>query len=107
MVSPSGDEPPSLRLSDVLQTIDQFDDGLTLYIATGEPIDLATTVVLIDEDMGEPPNGVSYLLEVHLVRNVLQVWKEWRGGQEPTLTEACAAVGFYASHDAYQPIDQD
>jgi hypothetical protein len=103
--SQSGDETSQLRLADVLRDIDEIDGDLTINIEKGRPVDPSTLIALIDEELAGPPEGVSYLLEVRLARDVLRVWKSWRGGRDPDIEEACSAVSFYAVHDAYQPVD--
>lgn len=105
MDSQSGDETSQLRLADVLRDIDEIDGDLTLYVEEGRPVGPSTLIALIDEELADPPQGLSYLLEVHLVRDVLRVWKSWRDGREPDIEEACSAISFYAVHDAYQPAD--
>ncbi|MGV9652145.1 hypothetical protein [Streptomyces sp. NPDC003554] len=89
----------------MLRGIDQFDGDLTIYSENGQPVGPSTLVAMIDEEVADRPEGMSYLLEVHLVRDVLRVWKSWRGGREPNAEEASAAVRFYATHDAYQPVE--
>jgi hypothetical protein len=49
--------------------------------------------------------GFTYLLEVDLAKDVIEVWGTFRNGRAPTLTEAAGAVVWYAEHDAYQPHD--
>lgn len=105
MDSRFGVESSKLRLGDALRDLDELDDGLTIYVASGRTVDLAIPAALVDEEIDDQPEGMAYLLEVHLARDVLRVWKAWRGGQEPTREEACSAVAYYASHDAYQPLD--
>ena len=46
---------------------------------------------------------MSYLLEVSLAKEVVQVWSEWRDGRRPTAIDKCEAVIYYAEHDAYLP----
>jgi hypothetical protein len=94
-----------LRDIDEIDEIDEIDGDLTIYIGEGRPVDPSTLIALIDEELAGPPEGVSYLLELHLVRDVLRVWRGWRGGDEPDIEEACSAVSFYAVHDAYRPVD--
>jgi hypothetical protein len=103
--SQSGGKNSQLRLGDVLRDIDHIDENLTIYGEEGQPIGPSILVALIDEEITGQPKGMTYLLEVHLVRDVLRVWKSWRGGREPNIEEACSAVGFYAAHDAYQPVE--
>jgi hypothetical protein len=104
--SPSGDEPQQqLSLADVIREIARLDPDLTVYVPSGEPVEPTTRVVLVDEEAEEQPDeGMTYLLEVHLMRDVLRVWKTWRGGREPTSSEACGAIAYYAKHVAYQPV---
>lgn len=69
-------------------------------------VDERTPVLLLvfdDEDEEPRPEGWRYLLEVLLAREVLEVWSDWRDGRVPSLTEACAAIAYYADYDAYQP----
>ena len=102
--SPYGDvESRQTELGDLLGGLDRIDDDLTIYVASGQPITLLVPAILVDEAAAGAPEGMTYLLEVHLARDVLRVWKEWRGGQKPTAEQACSAVAFYSSHDAYQP----
>lgn len=107
MDSPFGDvESGQAGLRDLLGSVDRIDDDLTIYVASGQPIGPSVPAVLVDEEAAGPPEGMAYLLEVHLVKDVLRVWREWRGGQEPTAEQACSAVAFYSSHDAYQPREE-
>ncbi|WP_157856326.1 hypothetical protein [Actinacidiphila yeochonensis] len=103
--SQSGDESSQLRLGDALRDLDELDGELTIYVASGQTVDLAIPAALVDEGIDNQPEGMAYLIEVHLARDVLRVWKAWRDGQEPTREEACSALSYYASHDAYQPRD--
>lgn len=107
MVSQSRDGLTLLKLVDVVRDIDELNSGLAIYAAHEQPVEVSTPVALVNEEIDDPPNGMSYLLEVHLVRDVLRVWKLWRPDREPTLAEACAAVSYYASRDAYQPTDEE
>jgi hypothetical protein len=49
--------------------------------------------------------GLSYLLEVDIAQEVLETWTAWRNGADPTPDQACAAIIHYATHDAYQPVE--
>jgi hypothetical protein len=77
-----------VRLSGWLMFLDQLDslnDDLTLYVPSRDPVAPDTPVALIDEDVDEEPQSMAYPLEVHLVKEVLRVWKAWRGGSDPNL----------------------
>ena len=45
------------------------------------------------------------LLTVENAVEVIDAWSKWRGGREPTRAERCAAVVYYAEHDAYMPLE--
>lgn len=50
--------------------------------------------------------GMRYLLEVWLAREVIAVWSNWRDGREPTSEEKLAAIVYYAENDAYLPLEE-
>jgi hypothetical protein len=54
---------------------------------------------------GRAASGFMYMLEADLVKEIIEVWSEWREGRTPTLAEAVGAVIWYAEHDAYQRTD--
>lgn len=103
MGSPSGANGP-VSMEQLLRGIDTYDEELTVYTPEGEDVVPETRVVLVDEEAGDPPADTVYLLEVELIKDVLRVWREWRGGAEPTIPQACEAVVHYAKHDAFQPV---
>ena len=49
--------------------------------------------------------GFTYMLEVDLAKEAVEVWSSWREGRIATLTEAISAVIWYTEHDAYQPVE--
>ena len=53
---------------------------------------------------GSIPEGLKYVLEVELAKEVLDTWSRWRSGRAPTTEEALQAILYYSEHDAYQPI---
>jgi hypothetical protein len=104
-------EPAPRTLANVVSQLDQMDDGDTIYAAK-DPHWRATShaVVALDSyDGSEPPgtSGFSYFLEVYLAKEIIDVWRNWRGGREPTLAQMCEALIFYATHDAYLPAEPE
>lgn len=87
-------------LQDVVQGLSAAADDATLYAA--RPWTAQSEAVVAIED--HPPTDLAYMLEVGLAREAIQVWSEWRQGASPSPQEACAAVVFYAEHDAYLPV---
>jgi hypothetical protein len=47
----------------------------------------------------------SYLLDVAIAKEVLDVWASWRSGATPSLAEAADAVTYYAANDSYKPTE--
>lgn len=98
-----------MTLAEIVENLPNIDDILTIYIDKEvEPSPLSrATVVFVDPDENALPAevvGMKYLLEVHLARDVLEVWQEWRDGRRPTTQEKCEAIIYYAENDAYLPV---
>jgi hypothetical protein len=89
-------------LADVLQQLGSFDDDETIFVAAAPAT--AETPAFVAPEGSEPP-GSLYLLEVYLAREVLDVWRDWRGLSEPSRQDAVDAVVYYAENDAYLPND--
>lgn len=90
-------------LLDVITELGSAQSGATIYAAV--PFAPESAAIVQDEpDDGSTPEGLTYLLEVDLARNVLEVWSRWRSGKEPTPREAVRAIIFYGERDAYEPL---
>jgi hypothetical protein len=96
------DEVQWVGLAELLDRIDGTGDDLVIYVEEGALVTLSSRVALVSED-DVPPEGMAYFLEVPLVKDVLRVWSDWRGGLRPGGEEACSAIVFYAVNDAFQP----
>jgi hypothetical protein len=90
-------------LLDVISELASADSEATIYAAVPFAPHSAAMVCVEREDGGSPA-GLSYLLEVDLAHDVLDVWARWRDGKEPTPEEATQAIIHYAVHDAYEPL---
>ena len=89
-------------LTDVVQHLGSLDDDHAIYVADQSPT--ADTPAYVGLE-GSEPAGWSYLLEVDLAREVLDVWRNWHG-HEPSREDAVAAVIYYAMNDAYVPTEE-
>ena len=56
-------------------------------------------------DKAVKAEGLRYFVEVALAKDAVVVWSEWRGSVQPTLDDKLMAVSYYATHDAYLPLD--
>jgi very-short-patch-repair endonuclease len=101
------DQTNSLKLIDVLDNIDQFDDDSVIFIPKDSKPDedtqaMVRKIIVIDESSGiQTPERMKYLLEVELAKEVIQVWRDWRNGEEPSPSQKYQAVLYYAENDAY------
>jgi hypothetical protein len=93
---------PTLR--DVVGGLDELDDDAVIYTDGASPAARAS-VVSGAEVEGAKADGLRYFLEVALAKDAVDVWSEWRDGAEPTLDDKLMAVSYYATHDAYLPLD--
>src|SRR4051794_37255170 len=113
-------------LTDVIDSLDDLDDHLLIY-ASADPVWSPTSPAAVcyapvweeeeEDERGAPRDkvtlmsvpeaeaaGMSYVLEVRIAKEVLEVWAEWRGGRPPSQHDKYAAVIHYATHDAYLPL---
>ena len=44
-------------------------------------------------------------IEVSLATDAVDVWRAWRDGAEPTIDDKLMAISYYATNDAYLPVD--
>ena len=102
-----------MKLLDLLDRIDEFDNDSVIFVPINSRLEenteaLVSKIIIIDEPPGiQTPEGMKYLLEVELAREVIQVWKAWRKGKEPSPHEKYLAVLYYAEHDAYLAEDDE
>jgi hypothetical protein len=89
-------------LQAIIGTLSKVPPDATIYAVKPWRCDSPAVVVQASD---EPPETLDYFLEVDLATEVFRVWSGWRGGRQPTLKEACAAVLHYAVNDAYEPVD--
>ncbi|WP_330301855.1 MULTISPECIES: hypothetical protein [unclassified Streptomyces] len=87
-------------LLDVLQSLDDQPAEAAIFAARPWTAISDAAVGVLDE----PPHGLTYLLEVELAEDVLEVWSSWRDGAEPNVQQKCQAVIHYAEHDAYLDV---
>jgi hypothetical protein len=91
-------------LRDVVGRLDELDDEATIYTDGSSPA--ARAAVVIASTAGAARDaGLRYFLEVALAKDAVAVWSEWRGGARPTIEDELMAVSYYATNDAYLPLD--
>ena len=89
-------------LRDVVQVLDELDDEGTIYTDGSSPA--ARPAVVTDaSDGAAKARGIA--LEVSLAKEAVLVWSEWRESAQPTIDDKLMAISYYATHDAYLPLD--
>ena len=91
-------------LREVVEKLDELDDEGTIYTDGSSP---AARAAVVTDASGKAARaeGLRYFVEVALAKDAVVVWSEWRGSAQPTLDEKLMAVSYYATHDAYLPLD--
>jgi hypothetical protein len=102
----------SLTLAQVVQQLDGYDDELLIWArARTDLADLTPDTEAVvapgleDDEVWWEERRLSYVLEVGLAKQAIQVWRQWRNGAEPSATQRCATVIHYAVNDAYLELD--
>jgi hypothetical protein len=91
-------------LRELVKRLDDLDDDDVIYTDGSSPA--ARAAVVTDAARKETDAaGLRYFLEVALAKDAVQVWSEWRGSAEPTVDDKLMAISYYATNDAYLPLD--
>ena len=93
-----------MTLADIIEKLNDFDDNLTIYAERNPQWSGASNaVVCLENENGEvidAPPSLSYLLEVDIAKEVMEVWIDWHK-RKPSTEEKCSAIIYYAENDAY------
>jgi hypothetical protein len=93
-------------LGSLLDSLEQFNEDLIVFTLGDDAVSCNSLVILV-EDEDDAPEGGRYLLEIFLMKEVLEIWKDHRNGVEPTTSQKCEAIIYYASRDAYIPVEEE
>jgi hypothetical protein len=105
VASISGGDLGVSTVGQLLSNLDQVPDDLIAYIPDQEDVGLESQVRLLPLDVDSSERtGLRYLLEVELIKDVIEAWSDWRDGRVPNLEEKLEAVTYYADNDAYIPV---
>lgn len=96
-----------MTLREILSSIDSFSNDLIIYARKDTEWDLDAEAVLVPMEELELSTGddedMTYFLEVEIAKEAIDVWRSWRQGKEPGLSERVEAILYYAENDAYTP----
>jgi hypothetical protein len=113
------DESSVMTLQEVIERLEHFDGQTTIFAqkVSGDylPTSPAKVLWLSDEELEMKTSdvaarrcpGMTYVLEVHIAKEAIDVWSQWRGGRTPTAYQALHAVLHYSKYDAYLPVESD
>src|SRR5689334_23042644 len=91
-----------MDLKDVVLGLDGFPTHTYIFVPEDVvEVNASTPTMLFGYDDDPRPAGWRYFLEVPTVRDVLAQWSYWHNNRPPSVDEACAAIIYYADHDAY------
>jgi hypothetical protein len=103
-----------MTLSQVVQRLDSYDDELMIWArARTDLADLTPDTEAVvapeleDAEVWWEERGLSYVLEVDLAKEAIEVWRQWRDSAEPSAGQRCAAVIYYAVNDAFLEVDSN
>jgi hypothetical protein len=91
-------------LRDVVKRLDELDDEATIYTDGSSPAARASVVAGASAGAARAA-GLRYFLEVALAKEAVSVWSDWRDAAEPTIDDKLMAISYYATNDAYLPLD--
>ena len=91
-------------LRDVVGRLDELEDDWVIYTDGPSPAARADVVAAGAAEAAKA-SGLRYYLEVALAKDAVAVWSERRGSAQPTLDDKLMAISYYATHDAYLPLD--
>jgi hypothetical protein len=92
-----------MTLKDILAHLEELDEGETIY-ATAPWQSGSKAVVALEPSAAARraiEQGMLYLLEVWIAKEVVKLWSAWRNGRTPSLEDRVHAVVHYATYDAY------
>ena len=92
-------------LRDVVNALDELEEDAVIYTDGASPAARAAVAAGGAEVERAKADGLRYFVEVALAKDAVAVWSEWRNGAEPTADDKLLAVSYYATNDAYLPLD--
>jgi hypothetical protein len=105
-----------MTLREVIDNLKHFGDDDAIFAERISGVYLPTSSAMVlslsDEELlmktvdvaARRCPGLSYVLEVFVAKEAIDVWSEWRSGQLPSPYEALRAVIHYAEFDSYLPV---
>ena len=91
----------SMTLREIISDLDGTDNSMAICVADTADWAATSAAALFPADRIPKGIGFTYFLEVSVAKNVLRAWSFVRAGRKPDISEACAAIIYYAQNDAY------
>lgn len=97
----------SMDLREIINNVENISNELVIFATKGNNwlVDAPAALVLAsDMEQVASLEGLVYFLEVETAKDVLEVWKHWRAGRDPSEAERIDALLFYADNDAFLKV---
>jgi hypothetical protein len=98
-----------MKLIHLLDQIETFNVEYAIYTASDREVNENSNVMAIKSHYirgSRIPEGMKYLIDVELAKEILNVWSNWRQGRKPSLDEKYKAIQYYLENDAYIPNEK-
>lgn len=96
-------------LAELLAELDALDDDATIFTALAPYANADTRAVVAvaeaDGSVPEEADGLGHFVDVAVANEVAEVWRQRRGGRQPTIRQLVEAVVHYAVNGAHQPAE--
>ena len=95
-----------MQLKEILEDLENLDESLSIYAKKNPEWSTDSEAFLVFGYDKIILGEFQYLLEIHIVKEVIDVWSKLHDGKAPSIEEVCEAVIYYAEYDAYLPVNR-
>ena len=99
-----------MTLLEVAENLHSLDNSETIFAKRNPAWSETSEAILCEtsatDSVPAESEGFEYFLEVHVAKETVEVWSEWRDGRQPTISEKLEAMIYYAEQDSWLPTDE-
>jgi hypothetical protein len=92
--------------SELLLNYSDYGDEYILFTNNNASLGEKTLVYLVNENEIEKAKkeGLKYIIEMFLVKEIIDVWSSWRNNKAPSINNIIEAIKYYVENDTYLPV---